>query len=116
MAAPPDPTSWDDAQRVAKAKRGKNQEAWVAWGVDQGADAAKLLAAAQALLEAAAKAATAAGKAAGQATAAAEGGAVGAAVDAAAAATQATEAEAKKIEAWKYAAQAIALANEVNPA
>jgi hypothetical protein len=109
-----DPASWDEARRVADENVKTRQAAWVAWGVDrvdQGADAAAVLAAAKALLDAAAAAAKAAEAAAGLATTAAEGGG-----DAAVTAKkQADIAETQKIEAWKNAAQAIALANEVNP-
>jgi hypothetical protein len=111
-----EPASWKDAQAGAKTKREQNKDAWFPWDAEPGAKPAKLLAAAQKLLDAAAAAAEEAGEAARLATAAAKEGAGGAAVDATAAATAATaatEAEAKKIKAWKYAAQAIALANEV---
>ncbi len=105
--ATPDPETWVDAQRVADEKRPRREEAWVDWGVAVDADAAQLLERAQALLKAADRAATAAGQAAERATAA---------VDAAIAAAAAKEAETKKIEAWKNAAQAIALAREVTAA
>jgi hypothetical protein len=111
----PDPTSWDEAQTVAGQKLKANAKAWVAWGVADGAKAEAKLAAADKLLKAADLAAKAAEAAAKEAARLANppGGAVVDAAAAAAAAAAAKEAETKKIEAWKNAAQAIALANEV---
>jgi hypothetical protein len=106
------PKDFDEAKRWAV--RGTDEgEAGYAVTKAPGPDAVGKLAEAEKLLAKATEAAKLAGEAAKLATAAAEDGAGGAAANATAAKEQATVAKEKKEEAWKNAAQAIALAKEV---